>query len=180
MRIGIDCRTYGPSYGYTGRYIEHLISYLDTHEDEHEYVLFFSDRNFGEFVSESDRLQTLKTATKKENLFDQIIFSYELYKQKFDLVLFPDSKIPFFYRGKSMIIATDFVSYFYPEKHLKGTIMRYWSNLILRYSIESASQIVALSEILKRDIIEIFDVHEDKIRVIPPMFLGASELLQHT
>jgi len=47
--------------------------------------------------------------------------------------------------------------------------MRHWYNLILRDSIRKSRSIVAFSEVLKRDIIEIFDTHEEKIRVIPPM-----------
>lgn len=42
MRIGIDCRTYGSSHGYRGKYIESFVSFLDENEDTNEYILFFS------------------------------------------------------------------------------------------------------------------------------------------
>lgn len=43
MRIGIDCRMYGPSHGYMGKYMESFVSYLLENEDTNEYVLFFND-----------------------------------------------------------------------------------------------------------------------------------------
>lgn len=48
--------------------------------------------------------------------------------------------------------------------------MRYWKTFLLRNSIRKSHTIIVLSETLKRDIIEIFDTSEEKIRVIPPMY----------
>lgn len=55
--------------------------------------------------------------------------------------------------------------------------MRHWHNLVLRDSVRRAHSVIAFSEVLKRDIIEIFDTPEEKIRVIPPMSqkIGLSE-----
>ena len=44
---------------------------------------------------------------------------YELYKEKLDSVLFSHPSIPLFYFGKSTIILSDLISYFYPEKRMK-------------------------------------------------------------
>jgi len=100
---------------------------------------------------------------------EQIFFPYELSKEKLDLMLFPSPNIPLFYFGKSVIILSDLVSYFYPGKHLKKSWLRHWYHFILRKSIQKAGSIIVFSEILKRDIIEIFDTHEEKIHLIPPM-----------
>ncbi|NDK19435.1 glycosyltransferase family 4 protein [Candidatus Gracilibacteria bacterium] len=169
MRIGIDCRAYGPSGGYIGKYMESFVSYLMENEDTNEYVLFFSDRGAGEFTSESPRFRTIKTSVKPGSSSEQIFFPYELSKEKLDLMLFPSPNIPLFYFGKSVIILSDLVSYFYPGKHLKKSWLRHWYHFILRKSIQKAGSIIVFSEILKRDIIEIFDTHEEKIHLIPPM-----------
>lgn len=42
---------------------------------------------------------------------------------------------------------------------------------MLRMSMRKASTIIAFSEVLKHDIIEIFDTSEEKIQVISPLHL---------
>lgn len=169
MRIGIDCRAYGSSHGYMGKYIEHLVSYLEKNEDANEYVLFFSDRGMEEFLPKSVRFRTARTPIKSGNIAEQIFFPYEIHREKLDIMLFSHPNIPLFYFGKSILILSDLVSYFYPEKRLKNSWMRHWQNLILGESMRKSRSIIVLSEVLKRDIIEIFDIHEEKIRIIPPM-----------
>lgn len=170
MRIGIDCRAYGSTHGYMGKYIEHFISYLIENTDTNEYVLFLNDREFGEFLVESPRFRAIKTSAKIGSVSEQILLPYELYREKLDLVLFSHPSVPFFYLGKTIIILSDLVSYFYPEKHLKGSWMRLLQTAILRQSIRKSRSVITLSEVLKHDIIEIFDTPEEKIQVIPPMY----------
>ncbi len=171
MRIGIDCRTYGSTHGYMGKYLESFIDHLDTNEDEHEYVLFMSEREFDEFSPKSPRIQRVKTAIKSGGIMEHALFPLELQKKHLDLVLFPTPHIPLFYFGKSVIILPDLVSYFYPEKHLSGSFMRFIQTFLLRMNIQKASTIIVLGEVLKRDIIEIFDTKEEKIHIIPPMHI---------
>lgn len=169
MRIGIDCRMYGPSHGYMGKYMECFLSYLEQNEDTNEYVLFFNDRELGDFTSESSRFRTIKTSAKIGGIAEQILFPYELFRERMDVVFFPSPNIPLLYRKKAIITLSDLVPYFYPEKRLKGAWMRYWHRFILRNSIQRSHSIIVFSEMLGRDIIEIFDTHEDKIQVISPM-----------
>jgi hypothetical protein len=149
--------------------MENFISYLEQNDDSNKYVLFFNDREFSDFHTKSDCFEIIKTTAKTGGLAEQIIFPYELRKEKLDLMLFSSPNIPFLYFGKSIIILADLVSYFYPEKHRKGSRVRYISNFILRQSIRKAQSVIVLSEVLKSDIVEIFDIHEEKIQIIPPM-----------
>lgn len=119
MRIGIDCRTYGPAHGYMGKYMESFVSYLLLSEDTNEYVLFFNDREFGDFIPEFPRFRAMKTASETGSWSEQMFLPYELYKEKLDIMLFSQPSIPLLYLGKSVIILSDLVPYFYPEKRLK-------------------------------------------------------------
>lgn len=175
MRIGIDCRTYGQDSGYAGRYLRAFVAHIDGNDDGNEYVLFFGERDFGEFSPRSGRIRTLKTAAKPHSLQEQISFPFELYRAKLDLMLFPEPNIPVLYNGRSVSIVFDLVSYFYPEKHLKGSIMRLLRNTLLRRSIRNSAHIIVSGDVLKRDIIEIFDTPEEKIQVIPPMCLSGKK-----
>lgn len=117
MRIGIDCRTYGSLHGYIGKYMEYFVSYLMENEDENEYVLFFHDREVGEFtIPKSSRFHIVKTSTQIGSVREQICFSYELSKEKLDVVFFSHPNIPLFYRGKTIVLLPDLVPYFYPGK----------------------------------------------------------------
>lgn len=61
MRIGIDCRNYGPSYGYMGEYVQNLVSYLEKLEDGHKYVLFFDEKGLHEYEPSSSSMQCILT-----------------------------------------------------------------------------------------------------------------------
>lgn len=176
MRIGIDCRIYGASHGHMGKYMENFISFLGKNEDTNEYVLFFNDREFGEFTSLSSKIRTVKTSAKIGSFMEQIVLPYELSREKLDLVLFSGPHIPFFFYGKSIVMIPDLVSYFYPEKHLKSIWKRYGYQAILRESIRKSCSVITFSEVLKRDIIEIFDIPEEKIYIVPPMSSEAHTL----
>lgn len=179
MRIGIDCRIYGAANGYMGSSMEQFVSYLVQTEDEHEYVLFFHDRDVSDRVLKSPRFRIVKTAAKIGSLAEQTVLPYELYREKLDTVLGFAPYIPLLYRKKTVAILPDLVSYFYPSKHMKGTWRRNWSNLVLRTCLRKASGTIVLSETLKRDVIEIFDIPEEKIRVIPPMILEHKDVKQN-
>jgi len=47
---------------------------------------------------------------------------------------------------------------------------------MLRHSIQSSDTVIVLSEILKHDLIEIFDIQEEKILVIPPMLSNKEDM----
>lgn len=172
MRIGIDCRTYGPNHGYIGKYLQSFIDHIDKNEDTNEYVLFFSERDFGEFVPSSPRIRTVKTRAESGSAMEQLSFPLELRKAKLDLMFFSGPIMPLAYTGKTVSMVPDLVSYFYPEKHQKGSGMRFLHNFLLRQSMRKSSRIIVWSEVLKRDIIEIFDTPEEKIEVIAPMCLA--------
>lgn len=148
--------------------------------DEHEYVLFFHDQLLADFDFTSPRLRAVKTSARVGSIAEQIVFPYELYREKLDIMFSIAPYSPLLYRRKTIALLPDLASYFYPTKLFKGTWMRNWSNLVLRQSLRKAHRVIALSETLKRDIIEIFDIHEDAIQVIPPMFAGDQDVTEST
>lgn len=170
MRIGIDCRTYGPSHGYMGGYMEDFVSFLEQNGNANEYVLFLDEQNEECPAQISSRFRVVKTSAKIGGLAEQFLFPYELQREKLDIMFFSSPIVPVLYFGKTVILLPDLASYFYSGKRLRGSFLRYWKNFILRESIRKSDFIIASSEILKRDIIEIFDTPEEKIRIVPPMY----------
>lgn len=119
MRIGIDCRVYSSSHGYMGKYMEDLVSFLIQNTDAHECVLFFNDRELADSLPKSPRLHIIKTIAKVGSFLEQILFPYELYREKLDILFFPHPFSPWLYRKKYIILLSDLLPYFYPEKRFK-------------------------------------------------------------
>ena len=171
MRIGIDGRGYGSTYGYMGKYAEALVTHISKHTDAHEYVLIVHDQELNPSILNCPRLQVITIPTGLWKLGNHLYFTYELYRAKLDAMLFMEPKIPVFYVKKSIIIVPDLLSYFYPSKHAHVFWARHVEMFFLRRSIRKASHIITLSKTLKRDLIEIFNIHEDLITHIPPIYV---------
>ena len=102
-----------------GTYTESLISYLAKNEDTHEYVLFCNDSEADEFIKISYPFRVIKTTARVGSFKEQTILPYQLYKEKLDLVFFPQPNIPLGYWQKSIVVLSDLVPYFYPDRYKK-------------------------------------------------------------
>jgi len=49
MKIGIDCRIYGPKHTGIGRYVQNLVENLLIQDKENEYVLFINKDSENDF-----------------------------------------------------------------------------------------------------------------------------------
>ena len=59
MRIGIDGRGYGSTYGYMGKYTKALVAHISEHTDAHEYVLFVHDQELNPSILSCPRIQVI-------------------------------------------------------------------------------------------------------------------------
>lgn len=75
---------------------------------------------------------------QKGSFREQIAFTQELYREKNSILCFLENRIFLcFIFKKSIILLSDLVSYFYPEKELKWTWMRHFHTFILRQAYEN-------------------------------------------
>lgn len=177
MKIGIDCRNFYDVHLNRGagveRYVYHLVKTLLSWDDKNEYVLFFysdlSPETIHKVKGHNSRVKIVKifSSTSRIPLFDSHWrFSSILKREKLDLAIFPANSIPFFYRRRSILVVHDLAIYlepkWFPEKQWFSV------KILVPWSIRKASLVVAISESTKADLLKIFKVPEQKIKVIYP------------
>lgn len=179
MKIGIDCRTIlnvskGERAG-VGHYTYFLVKNVITSDKKNEYILFFDDR----FKDDIDEFTKYSNVTIKffpfygykkylPIIYSQLFVSYILNRENLDIYHSPANIIPFFYNKKSVVTVHDLGIYKYPNFFPKKTLNRQWfpKKILVPNSLKKAKAIIAVSKNTKKDIIEIFNIPEEKIEVI--------------
>lgn len=73
---------------------------------------------------------------------------------------------PLAYRGKSVVTIHDLTLSFYPGRKMKSSAHRLAYSTTIRSIARRSEKIFAVSEHTKKDLIEILDIDEDRIRTI--------------
>ncbi|MBU2456832.1 hypothetical protein KKB73_02830 [Patescibacteria group bacterium] len=82
MKIGIDCRMFGPGFG-LARYTQQLVKNLLEIDLENQYVLFFRGCDIKEFIAGSNKnVKIVITDIPWYSLAEQIKFKSIIKKQK--------------------------------------------------------------------------------------------------
>lgn len=177
MRIGIDCRNFYDVHANRGagveRYVYHFVKNLLAMDEHNDFVLFFysdiSPETIHKVRGNNDRIRIIKLFRHKSKipLYDNHLrFSRSLKKEKLDLTIFPANIIPLFYRKKSILILHDLAIYLHQEWFPD----RQWfsTKILVPLSLRKAKIIVTVSQSTRDDVLGLFKVNPDKIRVIYP------------
>jgi glycosyltransferase involved in cell wall biosynthesis len=177
MRIGIDCRKFYDVQQNIGagieRYTYHLVRNLIRMDQHNQFVLFFyndiSPETIHKVKSHNARVKIVKLIRKTSQipLWDNHIkFTGALNNEKLDLTLFPANAIPFFYKGKSIVVVHDLAIYLHPEWFPD----KQWfsTKVVVPRSLKRASIVVTVSQNTRDDVIKYFKINPEKIRVIHP------------
>lgn len=176
MKIGIDCRSIlNPERGEAGgvgHYVYQLIRHLLQIDQKNKYVLFFDHR------TKQKKLQKFKQANVKISFFpfflyskfiipsvSHHLFSAVIEKEKLDILHFPNSsQHPDKFNSKKILTIHDLsllrLSNFFPTDQVKNGKRELEENVLL------SDKIIAVSESTKKDLIDMFNVSSEKIKVI--------------
>lgn len=191
MRIGIDARTIlnpekGEAIG-VGHYTYQLIKNLLEIDQKNEYVLFFDfrvrEKDIKKFTRPNVKIKFYPFSDYKKYLpgaYNEILGTATLAKENLDILhsTSPLSRIPVAYRRKCVVTFHDLAIYKDPQcfPKVKAAHDKAVYNLMAR----KADKIIAASESTKKDLMEIFKVPEDRIKVIysglDKRFLAASSI----
>ena len=169
MFIGIDCRTIGEPAG-VGEYTRKLVKHLLQIDGHNRYALFFNADFSGAKDYEKANAKIVFLPSRKLKKFLPIVYSHFLVanainREKPDVCLFPANAMPLGYRGKTVLTVHDLAVYKMPELFPDKLIdLDRW--LIVPLSVRRADKIIAISESTKKDIMEIFKMSGQKIKVI--------------
>lgn len=164
MRIGIDARTYSPSFG-IGRYVLELISHVTQIDHENEYVLFMNKEGFHAFHTKLPKVHKVFVDVPIYSLAEQTKFLRALWKANLDLMHFTHFNAPLFYRRPSIVTIHDLTITFFPGKKRKSWLERFAYQRIIASIIRRAKKIISVSEHTKKDIERLYHVAAEKIAV---------------
>jgi glycosyltransferase involved in cell wall biosynthesis len=162
MRIAIDIRRIH-EFG-IGTYIWNLVRNLALVDTQNEYLLVGSHRNFHELGPLSPnfkQIQGEQTGSWRELL----AFPAAMRKAKPDIVHIPHHDCPVMVPGKLVMTIHDCVHVKFPPENL-SRIRRFELYWRTRRALERASQVLAVSNSTRDDLVDIFDVDAGRISVI--------------
>ena len=169
-KILIDARLYGLENTGIGRYILNLIEELKELKTNHQFVVLLRKKYF-------DQLKLPRNWEKivadfgPYDFAEQIKLPPLLFDLKPDLVHFPHINIPVFWRGKFVVTVHDMTMHHQGIDATKLPIPIYFLKRIpYRYSFRQAvitsSNIIAPSNVVKKEIVSYFKINEQKVTMI--------------
>lgn len=167
MKIGIDCRVLsGPMCG-VARYLTNLLTMFSEIDKENQYVLF-SDSDFLDDIKLNSNFLKVIVTSKSNLIWEQFILPRAIMKYKVNLFHCPQNYgISFNKLCKVIITMHDLIPKIFPvywkNRSKTGKIMY---NLSLGISVLRADKIIAVSNNTREDIINIFNLPENKVTVI--------------
>ena len=132
--------------------------------DRNEYVLAGSDRNFQELGPLGPNFTQLYQ-DQSGSWSDYVSFPMALRKRKPDVVHIPHHDCPPMMPGRLVLTIHDCVHIKFPPDHL-SRIRRYELYRRTKRAVEVASQILAVSNSTRDDLVNIFDLDARRIAVI--------------
>ncbi|MFA6427816.1 MAG: glycosyltransferase family 1 protein [Candidatus Magasanikbacteria bacterium] len=170
MKIGIDARMLGPSFG-IGRYIEQLIAYLEQIDTVNQYFIFLRSENWDTYNPKAGNFQKVKVDIPWYSFQEQLILPSVIRKQNLDLMHFPHFNVPILYRGPFVVTIHDLIMFHYPraEATTLGPVIFWMKDKIHRFVVRRAVKkshcIITTSQFTLHDIVKTLGVSKEKIVV---------------
>ncbi|MFN0274597.1 MAG: glycosyltransferase family 4 protein [Chitinophagales bacterium] len=168
MRIGFDAKRYFQNATGLGNYSRMLVHSLAKYYPQHEYLLFtpFAKNEFD--IEETARVKIIRSKQKSwGGLWRSYAINHDLKRSKIDIFHGLSNEIPFQIRKtgvKTVVTIHDLIFKRFPNHY--PLIDRNIYDIKSKYACKHADVIIATSQATKKDIIEFYDVNEQKIKVI--------------
>ena len=166
MRIGIDCRMYSDAFTGIGKYVYELVEWLQDHDRDNDYVLFFNEPQFSRFEARNPRFRKVLADARHYGLKEQLLLPGILAREKCDLVHFTHFNAPLLWRGPCVVTVHDLTLSFYPGKKMTA----WWQRLAYRLTLSSvvgrAREVIAVSGHTRKDLLDVLGIPSDRVRVI--------------
>lgn len=166
MKIAIDARGANWYSGTgIGTYTQNIIKYILKYDDLNEYYLYWWGTNYRELYGKN---VNICIASKRHRRFFEENYIPENIKNKgVDIYHVPQNGIglPPIKNCVNITTIHDLIPYVMPETVGKGYLKRFIAQM--PQIIQNSDMIITVSEFSKKDIIRIFDVEEDRIKVTP-------------
>jgi glycosyltransferase involved in cell wall biosynthesis len=170
LNIGIDCRMARESG--IGRYISNLVKNLSEMDLVNSYTLYVYEDDYFRDLNLPKNFKLVTAPFRWHSFAEQFAFNTLLKSGNHDLVHFPQTNMPIFYNKKFIVTIHDLTmvklatgrasTLFYPFYFIKLQFFKF----ILRKALFNSVKIVTVSEFVKKEIINNYQINSDKIQVI--------------
>lgn len=165
MKIAIDARMYGnQECSGIGTYIEELTKHLFLIDQHNQYLLFLKEPYFSSLKTPENVLKILAN-DRWYTYAEQFKFPWTLMANDFDLIHFPHFNSPILFRKKSVCTIHDITPFHYPGHKMSSGWRQVAYRAVFRKTVNSASQIITISQSTKQGIIKNFRVNPEKINI---------------
>ncbi len=176
LRIAFDGRVIGKGKTGIGVYAENLLNALKEADKDSFYEVFSNTRAemslFGNsFQLENPRLKTIITKFTLEShpagdMWEQFYLPLYLNKKEIDIFHSPTFHIPFFLKGfKKVVTIHDVIAFRYPQTLPKKFSL--YCRFMIKRAVNAADAIIVPSFSVKSELVELLNVNERLIYVIP-------------
>lgn len=165
MRIGIMLRAYEERGG-VGVYARNVTRHLLELDTEHEFYLYFCNRDSMDAYREFTRAHPRFVAQSSKLVWDQVRMPQMFRRDRLDVLFHPKFTVPFQCAGRSAMVLHG-AGWFIPEtRHFWSRSTRLYARLTMPLYCRMAGAVVSVSEITRQVFIDRLGVSPDKITTI--------------
>lgn len=165
MRIGIMLRAYEERGG-VGVYARNITRHLLELDTEHEFYLYFCNRDSMDAYREFTRAHPRFVPRSNKVIWDQVRIPQMFRRDRLDVLFHPKFTVPFRCAGRSAMVLHG-AGWFIPEtRHFWTLSTRLYARLTMPLYCRLAGAVVSVSEITRQVFIERLGVAPDKITTI--------------
>ena len=165
MRIGIMLRAYEEKGG-VGVYTRNITRHLIEHAPQHEFFLYFCNRDSLEAYAEYPNAHARYVPPRGKFAWDQLMMPRMFRQDRLDVLFHPKFTVPLLCASKSVMMLHG-AGWFIPEvRHFWSRTTRIYTRLMMPIYCRLAGAVLAVSEITRQVFIERLGVAPDKITTL--------------
>jgi glycosyltransferase involved in cell wall biosynthesis len=168
MNIAINLLPFRAKLAGAGNYAKNIVQELSRLDKNNNYFLFVSKEGAGHFLTQNPSFKLVISPFNIGNIFlrilwEQFIFPFQLKKKKTDILFTPSVAIPLIYNGKMVTTVHDIAYMKVKQKY--PLFRRKYLSFITGKALKRSRIIFTVSEFSKKEILENYNIREDKIVV---------------
>jgi len=167
MRIGLDARMYRSDTGGIGTFSQQLIKNIGKLDQRNEYLVFLTKKDIKEYKSPGKNFKSIVVDIPHYSLKEQLVFPNILRKYNLDLIHFFHFAHPVLYKGKYIVSVHDLTMNKQPVGGQRNPIKNLAYNFVIKNAIKKSALISVLTNTIKQEIIDQYQVDPEKINVVP-------------
>ena len=162
MRIGIDARV----SRHTGirEYVRNLIKNLRKIDRSNQYVIFLNTEDFPDYSLEHSGFKHRIISSKAFTISEQVEIPFFARLERLDIYHSPHFLLPLLNSCRNVVTIHDLIPKFFSEE-LSSFMAKIYYDFMLKAAMKNAAKILTVSDCTKKDLIEIFDIPDRKIKV---------------